>query len=193
MKPAHPGRVPLGLLVSATVLASGLWAAEVVRPDVPTADERAALPARQAEFRRLHRDVTVAVFPVRLGSAADAGRASELADSLSRAGIGRVCAVTAPMPSAATIPAVAEHATPWNLARAFRAHLRGNPCGADYAILVDASGAEGVDFVLCDARGDWVLVGSRDFPPVAPRAWTGLVVDALLDLVNRAPPQPPPL
>ncbi len=58
----------------------------------------------------------------------------------------------------------------WDMARAFQDFLRKNPPAADYALLADygigrtADGKPvvgGIQFVLCDRKGDWVLVDLR--------------------------------
>jgi hypothetical protein len=59
----------------------------------------------------------------------------------------------------------------WDAARAFRDYLRKNPPTTDYALLADYGIAQmhdgktkvgGVQFILCDRKGDWVLVGLRN-------------------------------
>ncbi len=131
-------------------------------------DERTALSERQNEFRAAHLKAVIAVFPVRIGLTLDTECAVNLARSLPRAGVCHACGVVRPVAFVAARPEADEKAL-WELAREFRDYLRKNPTGADYALYAEyalsPAGPEcrAVHLVLCDARGEWVVVDRLDF------------------------------
>lgn len=131
-------------------------------------DERSALAERQHEFRAAHLRAVIAVFPVRLGSAVDTECAVNLARALPRAGICHACGVIRPVAFVASRPDATEKSL-WELAREFRDYVRKNPTGADYAlyaeyVLGDAPPEyRALHLILCDARGEWVIVDRQDF------------------------------
>lgn len=131
-------------------------------------DERSALPARQNEFRTTHLKAVIAVFPVRIGPTLDTECAVNLARSLPRAGVCHAGGVVRPVAFVAARSEADEKAL-WELAREFRDYVRKNPTGADYALYAEyalsPAGPEcrAVHLVLCDARGEWVVVDRLNF------------------------------
>lgn len=134
------------------------------RSGLPTAEERAALKPRLNAFVGALQQSTVVLFPVRIGAEFDAESAAAIAQELSHLGIGKSVSVGPKILLPASQRGPNELKTLWDLAREFREYLRKTPLGADYAVFADyafnpARWEQGfVHVVVCDARGDWVIV-----------------------------------
>jgi hypothetical protein len=133
-------------------------------------DDRSTLSARLDEFRTAHRRSVLAVFPVRIGSSLDTECAVHLARTLPRAAICQSGGIVRPVAFLASRPAANEK-TLWELAREVRDYVRKHPTGADYTLYAeyvlsaDQSEYQALYLVLCDARGEWVIVDRQDFRP----------------------------
>lgn len=155
-----------------------LWAA---KSSLPAPAELEAMAPRLAALRALGAKAKVAIFPVRLGAAGDAARATALAQALAGS-----CAATA-VDRAVAIdlePTSNEQLRLWTVAKAFRAHLEQQPVAADYALLADYltspdhTQVGAVHFILCTAQGEWVAADFQnehhgDFAAVAPKDLAG--------------------
>ena len=130
-------------------------------PDKP---EWAAMEQRQAVMKKAGQIAKVAVFPVRLSDdEASKKDAAHLAKLLNTKKLYEAKAVDSPL-RVEIQPSRNEQKLLWDLAGAFRDHVKQNPPEADYALLADymMSPREGrvmaVHFVVCDKNGEWVIV-----------------------------------
>jgi len=146
----------------------------------PGKAERAAMEKRLAVMKKAGRRAKVAVFPVRL-SDDDVGNkdAVHLAGLLGKEKLCEASAVDSPLRVKIQF-ALNEQKLLWDLARAFQNHVRQNPPEADYALLADymfprPDRVWAVHFVICDRRGEWVIVDFQnehhgDFQSVDPKS-----------------------
>lgn len=150
------------------------------RSGLPPESERAQLPERQKLLKESGKTARLAIFPVRIVGAVNAGSATELSTMINTAGLLKSTpAVQAPL--------LKSHADPnemkmlWDLAREFREYSKKNPAGADYALYADygfnpEQGEQGfVHFVVCDRNGEWVIVDMQnshhpDYQSVKPKS-----------------------
>ena len=154
------------------------------RSGLPPENERAALAQRQKELRRLRKTITLMIFPARVADAADPTTATELVKMITNAGLCKA----APAPQALLLKASRgdpnELKVLWDLAREFREYVRSNPPAADYVLYADygfdpQAGQVGfVHFIVCDRKGEWVVVDMQnslhpDYQSVKPTSITG--------------------
>ncbi len=150
---------------------------------LPPKEELEAIESRRDHLKKQAEKSTVAVYPVRVAGKGDEQAAAELAEMLDQKGFaGAEAAGTDPKLSIQ--PNTNQLRIAWDLARAFREFLRENPPQADYALLADygigrtpdgKTHVGGLQFVLCDRRGNWVVVSLRnshhaDFRRIGPRS-----------------------
>jgi hypothetical protein len=171
-----------------------LWAE---KSGLPPKSERDAMKSRLGGLKKAIKKSTVAVYPVRVSGKSDGQAAARLAEMLSRKGLGRAEPAGAD-PKLDIKPNTNQTRIAWDVARAFRDFLRKHPPAADYALLADygigrtpdgKTVVGGVQFVLCDRKGDWVMVAVRnshqpDFrriDPKTPDDCNRLVVEAMAD------------
>ena len=139
------------------------------RSGLPPANERAALPERQQAMKRALPGATLLVYPARIvGKEASVFGATNVVRLLNQAGLGKA------VPAKQTVPLKTSLADPnelkalWDLAREFRAFVRTNPPSADYALYADyafnpQNAEQGfVHFVVCDRKGEWVMVDMQN-------------------------------
>ncbi len=174
-----------------------LWAE---KSGLPPKSEQDAMQPRLNALKKTIKTSTVAVYPVRVSGKSDAPLAAWLAELLTKEGLGRAEA-SATDPKLQIQPSTNQTRIIWDLARAFQDFLRKNPPAADYALLADygigrttdgKTVVGGVQFVLCDRKGDWVLVDLQnshhaDFQrinPQSPDDCNRLVVEALKKAVR---------
>ena len=132
---------------------------------LPPENERAALPERQQAMKQALPGATLLVYPARIGGkTVSVPSATNVVRLLNQAGLCK--AVQAEQ----TILLKASQADPnelkalWDLAREFRDFVRAHPPAADYALYADyvfnpQNSEQGfVHFVVCDRRGEWVIV-----------------------------------
>lgn len=153
-----------------------LWAEKSGTPD-PV--ERSAMKKRAEELKTALAGARIGVYATLVSNAPSTESATRLAE-LIRERLGcQTSVVQTPLPIQLQ-PTSNEQKRLWDLARAFREHLRSDPPQADYALMaeyyVDPAGgpAGAVHVVLCDARGQWVIVDFQnnqheDFRRAAPR------------------------
>lgn len=154
------------------------------RSGLPPAEERAPLPDRQKLMREARGKATLVVFPARTGGTVDVASAASVAGLLNDAKL------FAARPAKDAPKLEAPHSDPnemkalWDLARDFRTWLKAHPQDADYALSADYVFTPGrweagfVHFVLCDRKGDWVVVDLRnshhpDYQAVKPESREG--------------------
>lgn len=139
------------------------------RSGLPAENERAALPERQKAMKQALPGATLLVYPSRIGgNKTSVPSATNIVQMLNQAGWCK--AVQAEQ----TILLKASQADPnelkalWNLAREFRAFVRANPPATDYALYADyvfnpQNSEQGlVHFVVCDRKGEWVIVDMQN-------------------------------
>ena len=169
-----------------------LWAE---KSGLPTKKEQEAMKSRLDDLKKTIKTKTVAVFPVRVSGKSDPQIALRLANMLTKAGFGHAEPVDGD-PKLDIKPNTNQMRIAWDLARAFRDYLRQNPPTADYALLADYGIGQardgktevgGVQYVLCDRNGGWVVVALRnshqpDFQKINPQSpddCNRLVVEAI--------------
>jgi hypothetical protein len=144
-----------------------LWAE---KSGTPTKGEQEAMKPRLDSLKKTAKTSTVAVFPVRVTGKSNEQVAVRLAELLSKGDFGHAEPVSAD-PKLDIKPNTNQLRITWDLARAFQDYLRKNPPAADYALLADygigrnrdgKSEVGGVQFVLCDRSGGWVIVALQN-------------------------------
>ncbi|RME37200.1 MAG: hypothetical protein D6788_09985 [Planctomycetota bacterium] len=156
-------------------------------------EERVAMKWRRQIMKRACPGAKIVVLPVRhwnhTVSREDAVR---LAEQLTEKNLCRAEAAETPF-RAKLKPSPNEQKVLWELARAFRADVRQNPPAADYVLLADymlgrpGREAAAVHFIVCDRKGEWVIVDFqnshqddfRAIRPVTPDDCAKLVVKRL--------------
>lgn len=145
----------------------------------PTEAEREAMTKRLNTLKGNIKTARIGVFATRVNAAIDAESAARLAKQITER-IGSPSFVVAQPMATEIQPTSNEQRRLWDLARAFREHVRGNPIDADYALMADflldadANRVHSVHFVLCDKAGEWVIVDFQnnqqaDFKRIAPK------------------------
>jgi hypothetical protein len=213
---AQPGQEKVGPMIAGYQLVCrlrGVWGlADSQRKDAPEGKmarrwaEKSGLPpkkelkaieSRRDDLKKQAEKSTVAVYPVRVAGKGDAQAAAELAEMLAKQGF-RGAEAAGTDPKLTIQPNTNQLRIAWDLARAFRKFLRENPPQVDYALLADygigrtpdgKTRVGGVQFVLCDRQGDWVVVSLRnshhaDFRRIGPRSpvdCNRLVAEAVAD------------
>jgi hypothetical protein len=135
------------------------------RSGLPPENERAALPERQQAMKQSLPGATLLVYPARIGgNTVSVPSATNIVRLLNQAGLCKA------VPADQTILLKASQADPnelkslWDLAREFRDFVRTNPPATDYALYADygfnpQNAEQGfVHFVVCDRKGEWVIV-----------------------------------
>jgi hypothetical protein len=139
------------------------------RSGMPPENERAPLPGRQETMKKALPKATLAVFPIRIGgNAADAAGAADVAKMIAAAGLCKAEAAKHSLLLKASQADPNELKVLWDLAREFRDHARNNPADADYVLYADyvfspQNWEQGiVHFVVCDRKGEWVIVDMQN-------------------------------
>src|SRR5208283_5456856 len=139
------------------------------RSGLPPENERAALPERQKAMKQALPGTTLLVYPARVGgNAVDKDSAADLAKLINDAGLCKAAAAKQSVLLKASLADPNEMKALWNLAREFRDFVRTNPPAADYALYADyvfnSQNAEQgfVHFVVCDRKGEWVIVDMQN-------------------------------
>jgi len=162
---------------------------------LPSKSELEAIMARQDALKKIIKTATIAVYPVRVSGKSDEKLAGQLAEMLTKKGLGRAETVSTD-PKLDIKPNTNQTRIAWDAARAFQDFLHKNPPTAEYALLADYGIAQlhdgktkvgGVQFILCNRKGDWVLVGLRNshhpefqqINPQSPDDCNRVVVEAL--------------
>jgi len=153
------------------------WAA---KSGTPPKKEYEAMDARADQMAPAWRaGARVLVLPVRLGDQTSAADAADLAKGLG--GALMVAASAASVPVQIEVePARNQQKMLWQMATAFREHVREHPPETDYVLLADyylrpdGGPARAVHFAICDQAGELVVVDFQnshheDYQAVAPR------------------------
>jgi hypothetical protein len=150
---------------------------------LPPKADREAMQSRLGVLKKNIKLSTIAVYPVCVSGKNDARLAARLAEMLKGASLGQAEAVSID-PKLNLQPNSNQTRVAWDMARAFQNFLRKNPPTADYALAAaygvgrspeGKPGVDGVQFVLCDRKGDWVLLDLKndhhaEFRRINPRS-----------------------
>ena len=135
------------------------------RSGLPPANERAALPERQQAMKRALPAATLLVYPARIGGKeVNVPSATNIVRLLSQAGLCKAVLADQSVLLKTSLADPNELKALWNLAREFRDFVRTHPPAADYALYADygfnpQNSEQGfVHFVVCDRKGEWVIV-----------------------------------
>ena len=153
-----------------------LWAE---KSGTPTKAEWAAMERRQKQMKAALATGTILVFPVRLGTELSTDDARQLSELLASSLACTTKNAKTPLPLEIR-PSSNEQRRLWDLAKAFRAHVRENTPEADYALYSEYTirpsdqKVWSVHFVVCDRAGQWVIVDFQneyqaDFKAVDPQ------------------------
>jgi hypothetical protein len=139
------------------------------RSGLPPETERAALPERQKAMKQAMPGATLLVYPARIGgNKASVPSATNLVRLLNQAGLCKAVQAEQTILLKTSLADPNELKALWNLAREFRDFVRGNPPAADYALYADyvfnpQNAEQGfVHFVVCDRKGEWVIVDMQN-------------------------------
>lgn len=153
-----------------------LWAE---KSGTPTDAERKEMKQRTETLKTGLKHVKLSVYATRIGDTGNAESGAHLAQLIGKK-FGMAAATAETAIAMELKPSSNEQKRLWDLARAFREHLRANPPDAEYALLAEyyinpAGGPAGaVHVVICTKAGDWVIVDFQnnlhdDFQKVAPK------------------------
>ena len=139
------------------------------RSGLPPETERAALPERQQAMKRVLPGATLLVYPPRIGgNTVSVPSATNIVRLLNQAGLCQAVPTEQAVLLKASQADPNELKTLWNLAREFRDFVRANPPAADYSLYADyafnpQNAEQGfVHFVVCDRKGEWVIVDMQN-------------------------------
>lgn len=152
-----------------------IWAE---KSGTPVATERKAMELRAKKLHAGLKDARISVYQTRVNEAPSRDSAERLA-KLTASKL-RWSAKSVPQSLPVTIASTSnEQKRLWDLAKAFRDHVRANPPEADYAMLAEYGMSPPehvvgyVHVIVCDKSGDWVIVDFQnnqhpDFQRIAP-------------------------
>jgi hypothetical protein len=139
------------------------------RSGLPPENERAALPERQQAMKRALPGATLLVYPARIGgNEVSVPSATNVVRLLNQTGLCQAVQAEQTVLLKTSLADPNELKALWNLAREFRSFVRTNPPAADYALYADygfnpQNAEQGlVHFVVCDRKGEWVIVDMQN-------------------------------
>jgi hypothetical protein len=139
------------------------------RSGLPLENERAALPDRLRAMKQALPGATLLVYPARVGgNQTSVPSATNVVGLLNQAGLCKAFAADQPVLLKASLADPNELKALWGLAREFRDYIRAHPPAADYALYADyafnpQNAEQGfVHFVVCDRKGEWVIVDMQN-------------------------------
>jgi hypothetical protein len=135
------------------------------RSGLPSQAERDAMPERQKALKQALPGATLLVYPTRVGgNKTSVPSATNIVQLLNRAGSCKAVQADQAILLTASQADPNELKSLWDLAREFRNFVRTNPPAADYALYADyvfnpQNSEQGfVHFIVCDRKGEWVIV-----------------------------------
>jgi len=135
------------------------------RSGLPPENERAALPERQQAMKQALPGATLLVYPARIGGkTVSVPSATNVVQLLNQAGLCKAVRADQIILLKASQADPNELKSLWDLAREFRDFVRAHPPATDYALYADyvfnpQNPEQGfVHFVVCDRKGEWVIV-----------------------------------
>jgi hypothetical protein len=139
------------------------------RSGLPSENERGALPERQKAMKRALPGATLLVYPARIGgNKTSIPNATNIVRLLNEAGLCKAVQADQSILLKASQADPNELKSLWDLAREFRDFVRANPPTAGYALYADyvfnpQNAEQGfVHFVVCDRKGEWVIVDMQN-------------------------------
>jgi hypothetical protein len=139
------------------------------RSGLPPEQERAALPERQQAMKRAMPGATLLVYPARIGGKeVSVPSATNVVRLLNQAGLCQAVQAEQTVLLKTSLADPNELKALWNLAREFRDFVRTHSPAADYALYADyafnpQNAEQGfVHFVVCDRKGEWVIVDMQN-------------------------------
>jgi hypothetical protein len=139
------------------------------RSGLPPENERAALPERQKAMKQAMPGATLLVYPARIGGNKNSvPSAANVVRLLNQEGLCKAVQAEQTILLKTSMADPNELKGLWNLAREFRDFVRANPPAADYALYADygfnpQNAEQGfVHFVVCDRKGEWVIVDMQN-------------------------------
>jgi hypothetical protein len=139
------------------------------RSGLPAKNETAALPERQKAMKQALPSSTLLVYPARIaGNKNSVAGAANAVRLINQAALCKAVQAGQPLLLKASLADPNELKGLWNLAREFRTFVRANPPAADYALCADyafnpQNPEQGfVHFVVCDRKGEWVIVDMQN-------------------------------
>ena len=136
---------------------------------LPSSVEQEAALARQKALKQAAPNLTLLIYPARVGgNQASVASATNVVQRINQAGWCQ--AVQAEQPVVLKSPQADpnEQKILWSLAREFRDYVRAHPPAADYALYADYAfnpnnADQGfVHFIVCDRKGEWVIVDMQN-------------------------------
>jgi len=154
------------------------------RSGMPPEEERTPMPEREAALKEAAPKSTLMIFPARNNDAANSESMNNLVKAINEAGLCKAIPATESILLKASQEDPNEMKVLWDLAREFRDHVRKNPVDADYALYTDYvfnpdNWEQGyVHFVICDRKGEWVVVDMQnshhpDYQSIKPTSIEG--------------------
>jgi len=139
------------------------------RSGLPPENERAALPERQKAMKQALPGATLLVYPARIGgNEVSVPSATNVVRLINQVGLCKAVQAEQTVLLKTSLADPNELKALWNLAREFRNFVRTNPPAADYALYADyvfnpQNAEQGfVHFVVCDRKGEWVIVDMQN-------------------------------
>jgi hypothetical protein len=139
------------------------------RSGLPPENERAALSERQKAMKQALPGATLLVYPARIGgNKTSVPSAANIVRLLNQSGLCKAVQADQTILLKTSLADPNELKALWNLAREFREFVRANPPAADYALYADyafnpQNAEQGfVHFVVCDRKGEWVIVDMQN-------------------------------
>jgi len=139
------------------------------RSGLPPENERAALPERLQAMKQALPGATLLVYPARVGgNKVSVPSATNVVRLLNEAGLCKAVQADQAILLKASQADPNELKSLWTMAREFRDFVRANPPTTDYALYADyvfnpQNADQGlVHFVVCDRKGEWVIVDMQN-------------------------------
>ena len=139
------------------------------RSGLPSENERAALPERLQAMKQSLPGATLLVYPARIGgNKTSIPSATNVVRLLNQEGLCKAVQAEQAILLKASQADPNEMKSLWGLAREFRDYVRANPPATDYALYADyvfnpQNAEQGfVHFVVCDRKGEWVIVDMQN-------------------------------
>ena len=139
------------------------------RSGLPPENERATLPERLQAMKRVLPAATLLVYPPRIGgNEVSVPGTTNIVRLINQTGLCKAVPAEQPVLLKTSLVDPNELKALWNLAREFRDFVRTNPPAADYALYADyvfnpQNAEQGfVHFVVCDRKGEWVIVDMQN-------------------------------
>jgi hypothetical protein len=145
---------------------------------LPDEAEWNAMGERRSAFKKSAPSATMLIYPVRAGGENSAQAAAHLVGLINGAKLTNAVAASRG-PDIDVQGNMNEQKVLWDMARAARDHVRKEPPKEDYVLFADFRLGDdrvgGVHFVVCDQKGDWVIVDFQndhqaDFKAIQPKS-----------------------